>query len=120
MTAVATSTAAATKTAKPVKTVAAKTPKTAKVAKTAETKVRLPAKELMANRKRMFFGAAYMNGVLGGYHRDFDKMVAHAVHLKVGAPSQLKKLSLETLREKLAAAIQDSPDGATPFAIKLQ
>ena len=89
--------------------------------KTTATKTtRAPAKELMANRNRMFFGASYMNGVLAGYHRDFDKMVAHANHLGLGAPSALKKLSLETLRSKLAEAILSKDDGATPFSIKLQ
>lgn len=80
---------------------------------------RPPAAELMANRKRMFFGSAYLNGVLGGYHRDFDKMVQHAAHLKVGTPSALKKLSLETLRSKLAEAITNTPNGAEPFSIRL-
>lgn len=88
--------------------------------KAGQKPVRRPAKELMANRKRMFFGAAYLNGVLGGFHRDFDKMVAHANHLGLGSPSQLKKLSLETLREKLAEKIQSTDDGATPFSIRLQ
>lgn len=88
--------------------------------KAGQKPVRRPAKELMANRKRMFFGASYINGVLGGFHRDFDKMVAHANHLGLGSPSQLKKLSLETLREKLAEAITAKPEGAQPFSIRLQ
>lgn len=100
------------------KTTAKKTAGSKPAKKTAST--RPSAKELMANRKRMFFGASYLNGVLAGYHRDFDKMVAHANHLGLGSPSQLKKLSLETLREKLAAAIHEKEDGAVPFSIKLQ
>jgi hypothetical protein len=108
-------------------TVAAKTAKTKAVAKTAKTakvtaekKVRLPAKVLMANRKRMFFGAPYMNAVIGEFCKDHEKMVQHAAHLKLGSPSQLRQLKLETLREKLAAAILSKDDGATPFSIHLQ
>ncbi len=88
--------------------------------KAGQKPARRPAKELMAERKRMFFGAAYLNGVLGGFHRDQDKMLQHAIHLKVDQPAKLKKLSLEDLRTKLAAAIEASPEGATPFSIKLQ
>lgn len=93
--------------------------KQGKTAAKAGQKVRLPAKELMANRKRMFFGASYLNGVLGGYHRDQDKMLQHAIFLKVDQPAKLKKLSLEDLRTKLAAAIEASPEGAKPFSIRL-
>lgn len=118
----------APKTSAKVKTAAkaaAKTATKAKTAKTAATKrkaterVRPPAKELMAARKRMFFGAAYMNGVLGGVHRDHAKMLQHALHLKVDQPAKLKAMTLEKLREKLAEAILARPDGATPFSIHL-
>ena len=115
---------AAAKTAKTAKT-APKTATKAKTAKTATAKrkaterVRPPAKELMAARKRMFFGAAYMNGVLGGVHRDHAKMLQHALHLKVDQPAKLKAMTLEKLREKLAEAILARPDGATPFSIHL-
>ena len=114
----------APKTAAKVKA-AAKTATKAKTAKTATAKrkaterVRPPAKELMAARKRMFFGAAYMNGVLGGVHRDHAKMLQHALHLKVDQPAKLKAMTLEKLREKLAEAILARPDGATPFSIHL-
>jgi len=104
-------TTAAAKTA--AKTTAATT------ATTATTKVRRPAKELMAERKRMFFGAAYMNAVLGGFCRDQEKMVQHAGHLKLGSPSALRQLKLETLRERLAEAVLAKEDGAAPFSIKL-
>lgn len=92
--------------------------KTAKAA-TTTAKVRRPAKELMAERKRMFFGAAYMNAVLGEFCRDQEKMVQHANHLKLGSPSQLRQLKLETLRSKLAEAILAKADGAEPFSIRL-
>lgn len=104
----------ATKT-KTVKQGAAKT-----VKQGAATKVRRPAKELMAERKRMFFGAVYMNAVLGGFCRDQEKMVQHAAHLKLGSASQLRQLKMETLRDRLATAVLEKDDGATPFSIRLQ
>lgn len=98
--------------------------KTASKAKQGATKtvakVRRPAKELMAERKRMFFGASYMNAVIGEFCRDHEKMVQHAVHLKMGSASQLRQLKMETLRERLAAAILSKEDGAVPFSIRLQ
>ena len=106
-------------------TAASKTASKAKSADAAATtaattaKVRLPAKVLMANRKRMFFGSAYMNAVLGGFCKDQEKMVQHAAHLKLGSASQMRQLKLETLRERLAAAILEKEDGATPFSIRL-
>lgn len=103
---------------------------TAKTAKTAATKAtlktkapaapKLSAKEKMANRKRMYFGPAYMNAVIGEFCTDAAKMLQHAVHLKVSTASALKKLSVETLRTRLAAAIMEKPEGAEPFSLKLQ
>lgn len=98
---------------------AAKKAAAKKAAATTAVKVRRPAKELMAERKRMFFGAAYMNAVLGEFCRDQEKMVQHANHLKLGSPSQLRQLKLETLRSKLAEAILAKADGAEPFSIRL-
>lgn len=113
-----TKTTASTKTAKTAKAV--KTAKVTKSAKTTATKpARLPAKEQMALRKRMFFGPAYINGVLGGVQRDFEKMVQHALILKVDQPAKLRKLTVETLREKLAEAIMTKENGAAPFSIVL-
>ena len=103
---------------------ATKTSKTTKAVKQGATKtvvkVRRPAKELMAERKRMFFGASYMNAVIGEFCRDHEKMVQHAAHLKMGSASQLRQLKMETLRERLAAAILSKEDGAVPFSIRLQ
>lgn len=108
-------TTASAKTAKAVKTT-----KATKATKTTATKpARLPAKEQMALRKRMFFGPAYINGVLGGVQRDFEKMVQHALILKIDQPSKLRKLTLEALREKLADAIMTKENGAAPFSIVL-
>ena len=116
-------TATATKTASKTaaKKVAATKTAAKKVASTAvtTTKARRPAKELMAERKRMFFGAPYMNAVLGEFCRDQEKMVQHAAHLKLGTPSSLRQLKLETLRSKLAEAIMNTENGAEAFSIKL-
>jgi hypothetical protein len=86
----------------------------------ANGKIRRPAKELMAERKRMTFGQAYIQGVLAGTHHDVAKMVVHANHLGLGSPSALASLKVETLRERLAEAILTKEDGAKPFTIKLQ
>lgn len=114
----ATKKAAAKKTKPAAKKAAPVARKTTGTRKQSE-RVRPPAAELMAKRNRMFFGAAYMNGVLAGFHRDHAKMLQHAIHLKVDQPAKLKALSLEKLREKLATAILARPDGATPFSIHL-
>lgn len=78
------------------------------------TKTRPPAKELMAARKRVTFGASFINGVLGGYHRDFAKMVLLGNALGLGAKSELNKLKIETLRERVGDAILATEDGKLP------
>jgi hypothetical protein len=80
--------------------------------------VKKTALEKMAARTRMYFGSSYMNAVIGEFCKDHGKMIQHAIHLKVGSPSELKKLKLETLRAKLATAILAKEDGATPFSLK--
>ncbi len=72
---------------------------------TTTTKTRAPAKELMAARKRVTFGASFINGVLGGVHRDVAKMVLFGKELGLGTKSDLSKLSADTLRERLGEAI---------------
>jgi hypothetical protein len=91
-------------------------PKTTEVSTVATpaTKVRAPAKELMASRKRVTFGAAFINGVLGGYHRDVAKMVLLGKELGVGTKSELSKLSVDTLRERVGAAILATEEGKLP------
>lgn len=99
---------------------AVKTTKAKKAAKTpkAATKARPPAKELMAKRTRMTFGPSYLNGVLGGVHRDVGKMVVHAHALGLGAKSDLERLSIETLRTRLADAILSAGDSA-PTSVRI-
>lgn len=79
--------------------------------------IRPRAKEAMAKRTRVTFGQSFLNGVLGGFHRDQAKMVVLAHALKVGSPSDLKALKLETLREKLAAAIMAAPAETLPRSV---
>lgn len=80
-------------------------------------KVRKPAKELMANRKRMFFGPAYMAAVTGLICRDHDKMIQHALHLKLGTKHALQNMEMAALREKLAEALKEH--GTDSFSIQL-
>lgn len=81
--------------------------------------IRMPAKEAMANRRRVTFGASYLNGVINGVHRDQDKMIIHARALKLGSMKALSALKLETLRERLAKAIIAAPEGSLPTSITI-
>lgn len=93
--------------------------KVADVVVAAAAKVRAPAKELMASRKRVTFGAAFINGVLGGYHRDAAKMALLGKELGLGTPSELGALEIGVLREKLAASIMALPEGQLlPASVK--
>jgi hypothetical protein len=56
-------------------------------------------------RQRFSFGNAWTNAVLGGVVSDKDKLVAHAVKLKVGAKSDLTRLKFETLLAKVQNAL---------------
>lgn len=104
----------------PTKTV--KATKTAKVAtpKVASTSTRPPAKELMAKRKRVTFGASFINGVLGGIHRDVAKMVLLGQALGVGTKAELTKLPVETLREHVGEAIIKTPEGQLPTSVAFE
>ncbi len=81
---------------------------------TTTVKTRRPAKELMAERTHATFGPAFVNAVIGGVQKDHGKILLMATTMKVGRPSDLKRLSLETLRERLAEAILAAPDGTLP------
>jgi hypothetical protein len=59
-----------------------------------------------ASRKRFSFGPTWTAAVLAGKATDQTKLLAHAVILKAGAPSDLKKLKLATLRAKVAAKLE--------------
>lgn len=108
-----------TKTPKPVVEKVAKAPKIKKEP-VEGAKVRLQAKVLMAQRKRVTFGPAFISGVLGGFHRDIAKMVILATELKMGTKKELEAMTLEDLRSKLAETILALPDGALPTSVKFE
>ena len=56
-------------------------------------------------RQRFTFGNAWLNTVLAGVVSDTSKLVAHAVKLKVGRASDLRKLKSQTLLLKVQTAI---------------
>lgn len=61
-----------------------------------------------AARKRFSFGPTWTKAVIEGKATDVAKLVEHAVKLKVGSRSDLKKLKLATLRSKVAAKLTEA------------
>ena len=59
-----------------------------------------------AARKRYSFGPVWNAAVLAGLASDQAKLLAQAIKLKAGAPSDLRKLKVATLRAKVAAKLQ--------------
>lgn len=59
-----------------------------------------------ASRKRFSFGPAWIAAVLSGKATDQAKLLAQALAIKAGTPSDLKKLKLATLRAKVAAKLE--------------
>jgi len=59
-------------------------------------------------RKRFSFGQVWTNAVLAGEVSDKDKLVAHAVKLKAGSKSDLRRLKFETLLAKVQKALSKS------------
>lgn len=57
------------------------------------------------SRKRYSFGNVWTEAVKEGKVSDKDKLVAHAVKLKVGARYSLAKLRFETLLAKVQKAL---------------
>jgi hypothetical protein len=70
---------------------------------TQTTQVATPAKYLVqqAARQRFSFGPAWNKAVLAGDVKDVNKLVAHAVKLKTGKKSDLKKVKFATLLAKV-------------------
>lgn len=60
-----------------------------------------------AARKRFSFGPTWNTAVIAGTVTDHAKLLAQAVFLKAGAPSDLKKLKLASLRTKVAAKLEE-------------
>lgn len=56
-------------------------------------------------RKRFSFGKVWIQAVLAGKVSDKDKLVAHAVKLKAGRKSDLKKVKFDTLLGKVQRAL---------------
>jgi hypothetical protein len=54
-----------------------------------------------AARKSFTFGPVWNAAVLGGHVHDFDKLVAHAVKLKCGKKSDLKRTKFQTVLAKV-------------------
>lgn len=59
-----------------------------------------------AARKRFSFGPTWNAAVVAGKATDQAKLLAQAIKLKAGAPSDLRKLKLATLRAKVAAKLE--------------
>lgn len=70
-----------------------------------------------AARKRFSFGPTWNAAVVAGKATDQAKLLAQAIKLKAGAPSDLKKLKLATLRAKVAARLEaETNQAAAPAA----
>lgn len=69
-----------------------------------------------AARKRFSFGPVWNAAVLAGTAKDEAKLLAQAISLKVGMPSDLKRLKLATLRAKVAAKLEATDAQATAEA----
>lgn len=59
-----------------------------------------------ANRKRFSFGPTWNAAVISGKATDQAKLLEQAIALKVGAKSDLRKLKLATLRDKVASKLE--------------
>ena len=57
-------------------------------------------------RTRFSFGPVWNQAVIEGTIKDHDKLIAHAIKLKVAGRTQATKWHMETLRTKVAAALQ--------------
>ena len=68
-----------------------------------------------AARKRFSFGPTWNAAVVSGKANDQAKLLAQAIKLKAGAPSDLRKLKLATLRAKVAAKLS-APAAEAPAA----
>lgn len=76
-----------------------------------------------ATRKRFSFGPTWNAAIIAGTATDQAKMLEHAIKLKLGVKSDLRKLKLATLRAKVAAKLlaQSTPQtvqGATTIDAK--
>lgn len=63
--------------------------------------------ERVDTRKRFSFGPVWNAAVIAGTVKDHQKLIAHAVKLKIAAQSDAKRLKFETLLAKVASALKD-------------
>ena len=70
-----------------------------------ETKPVAKYLQAQAARTRFSFGKVWTATVLEGNVKDHAKLVAHAVHLKAGKKSDLKRLKFETLLSKVQSKV---------------
>lgn len=66
------------------------------------------------NRKRFSFGPVWIEAVKAGSATDHEKLIAHAVKLKVGTKSDMKRLRFDTLLGKVGSALQSLVEVKTP------
>lgn len=59
-----------------------------------------------AQRKRFSFGPVWAAAVIAGKITDHDKLIEHAIKLKIAPRSDAKRLKFETLRQKVASKLQ--------------
>lgn len=71
-------------------------------------------------RKRFSFGKVWEAAVIAGTVTDHAKLVEHAVKLKVYARSDAKRLKFDTLRLKVAAALETKRAEAAAEAAKAE
>lgn len=81
-----------------------------KPAKTETT--RLPAKEQMAKRGRVSFGAAFIRDCKAGTQKDASKVLLFAIALGVDKAYKLKQLKSETVAEKVKTKLAELPADA--------
>lgn len=58
------------------------------------------------SRKRFSFGPVWSKNVIAGKVKDHEKLLAHAVKLKIGTKSELKRISLERLIAKVGETLK--------------
>lgn len=69
-----------------------------------------------ADRKRFSFGPVWNAAIIAGKIKDHEKLIAHAVHLKVAAKSDAVAHTFEDLLAKVKTALETAPAEATTTA----
>jgi hypothetical protein len=66
-----------------------------------------------STRNRFSFGPVWNAAVIAGKVKDHEKLIAHAVKLKIAAKSDASRLKFEILLDKVSTALQ-APAEAEP------